>query len=98
VNCSHRQLGFGRHAGSLSPGMHRVGTENCDEAGVLRLPGVDEYELGTAVPEQRPYEHEPPWRPERIVDDTLELDEDEPDIDPDDITWDNEFDGENEDT
>ena len=69
-----------------------------DEAGVPRLPGVDEYELETAVPEQRTYEHEPPWRPEPIVDDRLDLDEDEPDIDPDDITWNNDFDGENEDT
>ena len=68
-----------------------------DEAGVPRLPGVDEYELDTAVPEQRTYEHEPPWEPEAIVDETLELDEDEPDIDPDDIKWNSDFEGENED-
>lgn len=62
-----------------------------DDAGVPRLPGVDEFELETAVPERRTYEHEPPWEPEPIVDDTFTLDEDEPDIDPDDIKWDNEF-------
>jgi len=69
-----------------------------DDAGVLRLPGLDEYELATAVPEQRTYEHEPPWEPEPIVDDTFELDRDEPDIDPDDIKWNSEFDDHNEDT
>ena len=69
-----------------------------DEAGVPRLPGVDEHELETAVPEQRTYEHEPPWEPAPIVDNTLELDDDEPDIDPDDITWNNDFAGDNEDT
>ncbi|MDE0668546.1 MAG: three-Cys-motif partner protein TcmP [bacterium] len=65
-----------------------------DETGAQRLPGVDSFELETAAPKQRTYEHEPPWEPEPIVDDTFELD-DEPDIDPDDIKWNNEFDVEN---
>jgi three-Cys-motif partner protein len=68
-----------------------------DEVGAPRLPGVDKFELDTAIPEQGAYEHEPPWEPEPIVDDTFTLDKDEPDIDPDDIKWDSEFDGENKD-
>jgi len=68
-----------------------------DEAGVQRLPGVDEFELDSATPKQGTYEHEPPWEPAPIVDDTFELD-DEPDIDPDDINWNSGFDGEYEDT
>ena len=67
-----------------------------DEAGVPRLPGVDEFELEAAIPRPGTYEPEPPWEPAPIVDDTFVLDEDEPDIDPDDIKWDSEFEGEME--
>lgn len=69
-----------------------------DEAGAQRLPGVDRFELETAVPNQGTYEHEPPWEPEPIVDDTFEFDDDEPDIDPDDIAWNSGGDGEYDDT
>ena len=68
------------------------------QAGVSHLPGIDEYELETAVPEQGTYEHEPPWQPESILDDTLVLDDNEPNIDPDDIAWNGDVDGENQDT
>ena len=56
-----------------------------DEVGVLRLPGIDQFEIETAVPMQGS------WEPEPAVNDILELDEDEPDIDPDDIEWNTEL-------
>ena len=68
-----------------------------DEAGVLRLPGTDNVAIEAEASRQRSYRSPPTWEPEPLVDDTFELDEDEPDIDPDDITWSGESDGENED-
>lgn len=55
-----------------------------DESGLLRLPGMDEYEIEAAVASPGSYEHVPPWQPASITDDTLDL-EGQPDIDPDEI-------------
>ena len=63
-----------------------------DEAGVSRLPGMDEFEIGATTPRQGSYQHEPPWEPSLVIDDSLDLDEEETDIDPDEIDWDGEFD------
>lgn len=63
-----------------------------DQAGVLRIPGMDEFEFEAAVARPGAYEHVPPWEPAPITDDTLEL-ESEPDLDPDEIDldrWDDE--------
>ena len=64
-----------------------------DEAGVLRLPGLDELEK--EVPEPGPYKHMPPWKPAPIGDGDgdgdLDFDEAEPDVDPDEIDWEKEF-------
>ena len=62
-----------------------------DQAGVLKLPGMDEFEAEAVVPRQGSYEHVPPWEPAPVVDDVLDIDEDS-DIDPDEIDWDQEFD------
>ena len=63
-----------------------------DEAGVLKLPGLDEFEVEAVVPKQGSYEHVSPWEPAPVVDDDLDLDPDEIDVDPDEIDWDREFD------
>lgn len=63
-----------------------------DEAGVRRLPGMDELEIATTTSKRGSYEHEPPWEPAPIVDDALDLDVDEADLDPDEIDWDRGFD------
>ena len=56
--------------------------------GLLRLPGLDEYEIAAAASRPGSYDHLPPWPAAGITDETLDL-EDEPDIDPDDIDeWD----------
>ena len=62
-----------------------------DQSGVLRLPGMDEFEVEAVVPQQGSYEHVPPWEPEPVIDDTLDVDDGESDIDPDEIDWDGEF-------
>jgi three-Cys-motif partner protein len=54
-----------------------------DEYGVLRLPGLDQFESMGPV-KARSYDNVPPWQPPVVVDDHLEL-ADEPDIDPDEI-------------
>jgi three-Cys-motif partner protein len=60
-----------------------------DKLGRMRLPGIDEYELEHAGSRAAPgnYEHTPPWEPEVVTDETLDL-EGTPDLDPDDIDWD----------
>jgi three-Cys-motif partner protein len=59
-----------------------------DEMGKMRLPGIDEYELENArAKAPGTYEHVPPWEPVAVTDDTLDL-EGAPDLDPDDIDWD----------
>jgi three-Cys-motif partner protein len=60
-----------------------------DEIGVVRLPGMDEFAIEAAKGAPGSYQHEPPWQPTPVVDDALDLD-DQPDIDPDDIEWDND--------
>lgn len=55
------------------------------QAGVLRLPGMNEYEVEAVAP-QGVYQHVPSWEPVPLVDKTLDIDE--PDIDPDEIDWD----------
>lgn len=60
-----------------------------DEAGLLRLPGMDDFEMEAAMAKPGSYEHVSPWEPVPITDETLDL-EDEPDIDPDEIEWDND--------
>ena len=68
-----------------------------DEVGLLRLPGMDEYEIEAATAPPGAYDHVPPWQPATITDETLDLAE-EPDIDPDDIEdWDVSPDAEPED-
>jgi three-Cys-motif partner protein len=65
-----------------------------DSRGLLRFPGLDDIESTEAPPRGR-YEHVPPWQPQEMTDDTLELDGEE-DIDPDDINadaWADELDG-----
>lgn len=57
-----------------------------DESGLLRLPGMDDFEIETASAKPRSYEHVPPWQPAPIADETLDL-EGAPDIDPDEIEW-----------
>ena len=54
-----------------------------DSFGVLRLPGLDEFE-SPPVTTGGSYDHEPPWEPPRPIDDRLEFDP-EPDLDPDAI-------------
>lgn len=56
------------------------------EAGLQRLPGLDEFELDTAPTIPGAYEHVPPWEPAPVTDERLDLD-DTPDIDPDEIDW-----------
>lgn len=58
-----------------------------DDAGLLRIPGFDEFEIETAAGTPGSYDHLPPWRPAAISDDELDL-EGEADIDPDEITVD----------
>jgi three-Cys-motif partner protein len=59
-----------------------------DEDGLLRLPGMDEYEKQAVVARPGAYEHEPPWQPQPVTDETLDLsggaDLDPDDLDPDD--------------
>ena len=55
-----------------------------DQAGTLRLPGMDEFEIESATAAPGSYDHVPPWPPVTVTDETLDL-EGEPDIDPDDI-------------
>lgn len=65
-----------------------------DEAGLLRIPGFDELEIETAAARPGTYEHEAPWQPAPITDDTLDL-EGELDLDPDEIdieVWGEEID------
>ncbi len=62
-----------------------------DEVGLLRLPGMDDFEIEAAVATPGSYEHVSPWEPAMIIDETLDL-EKEPDIDPDDIEWEMEVD------
>jgi hypothetical protein len=62
-----------------------------DEAGLLRLPGIDHFEIETATAKPGSYEHVPPWPPALITDETLDL-EGAPDIDPDEIEWDESLD------
>ena len=69
-----------------------------EAAGVLRLPGIGKFEMETADPTPGAYEHVLPWAPAPIEDDSFELDEGEPDIDPVDIDWDSGSDGTNDDT
>jgi hypothetical protein len=57
------------------------------DAGVLRLPGLDEFEIESATAIPRSYDHAPPWMPASITDEALDL-EGEPDIDPDEIDLD----------
>ena len=57
-----------------------------DEVGRQRLPGFDEFEIETAARTPGSYEHTDPWQPAPITDETLDL-EGSPDIDPDDIDW-----------
>lgn len=59
------------------------------DAGLLRLPGMDEFEIERAIARPGSYEHVPPWEPAPVIDERLEL-EGEPDIDPDEIEWDRE--------
>ena len=61
-----------------------------DQAGVLRLPGMNHLEIEAAVPKQGAYEHVPPWAPAPVIDDSLDFDEEEFDIDPDEINWETE--------
>lgn len=66
--------------------------ERLTDAGLLRLPGLDEFEIESATAAPRAYDHAPPWMPAPIADDTLDL-EGEPDIDPDEIDvdgWDDD--------
>ena len=67
-----------------------------DEIGLVRLPGMDEYEIEAARGTPGSYQHEPPWEPKPVMDETLDL-EGEPDIDPDDIEWDEGSDESDED-
>jgi three-Cys-motif partner protein len=62
-----------------------------DKAGLLRLPGMDEFEIEGATARPGSYQHVPPWEPAPITDERLDL-EGEPDIDPDEIEWDGEVD------
>lgn len=64
-----------------------------DQAGVLRLPGMDELEIEAVVPQKGSYEHVPPWEPAPVIDETLDVDDEAPDIDPDEIDWDKELGG-----
>ena len=68
-----------------------------DEAGVRRLPGMEELEIATTTSKRGSYEHEPPWEPAPIVNDALDLDMDEADLDPDEIDWDRGFDSNEDD-
>ena len=60
-----------------------------DESGLARLPGMDEFAIEAAKGTPGSYQHQPPWRPTPVVDEALDL-EGEPDIDPDDIYWDDD--------
>lgn len=60
-----------------------------DEIGLVRLPGMDEYAIEAAKGSPGSYRHEPPWQPAPVEDEALNL-EGEPDIDPDDIEWDDD--------
>ena len=62
-----------------------------DQAGVPKRPGMDQFEIEVAVPEQGSYEHVPPWEPAPVIDDALDFDEEDFDVDPDEIDWDTEF-------
>ncbi len=57
-----------------------------NEAGLQRLPGLDEFAIETAAPTPGEYEHIPPWEPSRVTDETLDL-AGSPDLDPDEIDW-----------
>lgn len=58
-----------------------------DDAGLLRIPGFDEFEIETATVTPGSYDHLAPWQPAAITTDELDL-EGEPDIDPDEIDLD----------
>ena len=62
------------------------------------MPGMAEFEIEAAVSRHGSYVHEPPWMPAPVVDDALDLDDEEPDIDPDEIDWDEEFDTDEDDS
>ena len=63
-----------------------------DEAGLCPLPGMDEMRAEPVEPMRNSYEHEPPWEPEPYRGEALRIDDNEPDIDPDDIDWEGEAD------
>jgi hypothetical protein len=62
-----------------------------DEVGLLRLPGMDDFEIKGVTARPGSYKHVPPWEPAPITDERLDL-VGEPDIDPDEIDWDREVD------